>query len=81
LPETSEKIELGRKFGGDPPNSANRSWCQKVGQMSRVFQVQTTGRFEVEDFANRSWCQKVEQTPRVFQVQATGRFEVEDFAI
>ena len=51
LPETSEKIELGRKFGGDPPNSANRSWCQKVGQMSRVFQVQATGRFEVEDFA------------------------------
>jgi hypothetical protein len=30
---------------------ANRSWCQKVGQMSRVFQVQATGRFEVEDFA------------------------------
>src|SRR5580693_5023345 len=40
LPETREKIELGRKFGGDPPNSANRSWCQEVGQMSRVFQVQ-----------------------------------------
>ena len=35
----------GRKTG------ANRSWCQKVGQMSRVFQMQTTGRFEVEDFA------------------------------
>ena len=33
----------------------NRSWCQKVGQMSRVFQVQTTGRFEVEDFAKHIW--------------------------
>ena len=31
---------------------ANRSWCQKVGQMSRVYQVQTTGRFEVEDSLN-----------------------------
>jgi hypothetical protein len=30
---------------------ANRSWCQKVGQMGQVFQVQTTDRFEVEDFA------------------------------
>ena len=32
---------------------ANRSWCQKVGQMSRVFQVQTPCRFEVEDLAKR----------------------------
>jgi hypothetical protein len=37
----------GRKTG------ANRSWFQKVGQMSRVFQVPTTGRFEVEDFAKQ----------------------------
>jgi hypothetical protein len=22
LPETSEKIEFGRKFGGDPPNNS-----------------------------------------------------------
>src|ERR1700722_20597261 len=41
VPRTTRTIEQG----------ANRPWCQKVGQMSRVFQVQTTGRFEVEDFA------------------------------
>jgi hypothetical protein len=42
----------GRRRGREGlGQDANRSWCQKVGQMSRVFQVQTTGRFEVEDFA------------------------------
>jgi hypothetical protein len=40
----------GRRRGG-LGHDANRLWRQKVGQMSRVFRVRTTGRFEVEDFA------------------------------
>ena len=45
-PRTKDKGGRGR-LGHD----ANRSWCQKNGQTPRVFQVQATGRFEVEDFA------------------------------
>jgi hypothetical protein len=39
--------QLGRR------NDANRSFCQKVGRMSQVFQVQTTDRFEVEKGTKR----------------------------
>ena len=40
---------------------ANRSWCQKVEQTSRVFHVQATGRFEVEDSLNTYIC--IDATP------------------
>ena len=46
LPETFLKCSPSGRMTG-----ANRSWSPKVGQMSRVLQGQTTGRFEVEDFA------------------------------
>jgi hypothetical protein len=47
-PEGPRKLKLSCPFGPGRMTGANRSWCQKVGQMSQVFQVQTTGRFEVE---------------------------------
>jgi len=56
FPALKRRAEPSSPYGHGPSGrktDANRSWCQKVEQTSRVFQVQATGRFEVEDFAIR----------------------------